>query len=316
MKLSKSINEYLTYRYAMGAKLQAQSNTLRLFLKFIGKDIDIEHVLPEKVRLFIFDRQPITSYAFDKHSVLNCFYRFAITRGHVRNSPVPESLPKKPPSFVPYIYSRRDLKRLLKTIQRVNNPNKDIDAVTGRAIILTLYGAALRISEAISLRVKDVDFENNLLTIRDSKFHKSRLVPIGPELKKELSQYVKNSSGRGTRKNADDYFFIGRSAAMIKRWAVELYFQELRSIAKVSRDDGARYQPRLHDFRHTAAVHRVTAWYKRGADVQRLLPLLSTYLGHVHLAETQVYLTMTPELLKLANSRFETYASANEVEHA
>ena len=74
------------------------------------------------------------------------------------------------------------------------------------------------------------------------------------------------------------------------------------------RSDGARYQPRLHDLRHSFAVHRLTSWYRQGADVQTLLPYLSTYLGHVNLAATQVYLTMTPELLQEAARRFQQYA--------
>ena len=70
-----------------------------------------------------------------------------------------------------------------------------------------------------------------------------------------------------------------------------------------------RHSPRLHDLRHSFAVHRLTDWYRQGADVQRLLPVLSTYLGHTDLAGTQVYLSMTPELLQQASSRFERYAS-------
>jgi len=76
----------------------------------------------------------------------------------------------------------------------------------------------------------------------------------------------------------------------------------------VLRHDGARYQPRLHDLRHAFAVHRLVAWYRQGADVQRLLPQLATYLGDVHLAATQRYLTMTPELLQEASQLFERYA--------
>ena len=78
------------------------------------------------------------------------------------------------------------------------------------------------------------------------------------------------------------------------------------------RRDGARYQPRLHDVRHTFAVNRLTTWYRDGADVQTLLPQLSTYLGHVNVAATQVYLTMTPELLRVACVRFERYASLKD----
>jgi integrase len=80
----------------------------------------------------------------------------------------------------------------------------------------------------------------------------------------------------------------------------------------VLRHDGGRFQPRLHDLRHTAVVHRLVCWYRQGADVQRLLPQLATYLGHVHVAATQRYLTLTPELLREASQRFERYVRTGE----
>ena len=85
-------------------------------------------------------------------------------------------------------------------------------------------------------------------------------------------------------------------------------FRRLRSQAGVQRNDSARYQPRLHDLRHTGAVHRLVFWYRSGADLQRLLPQLATYLGHIDLSATQRYLTMTPELLREASMRFERYS--------
>ena len=94
--------------------------------------------------------------------------------------------------------------------------------------------------------------------------------------------------------------------------ALERTFRRLRSAAGIQRPGGARRQPRLHDLRHTAAVHRVIQWYRRGADLQRLLPHLATYLGHVDLSSTQRYLTLTPELLHEASLRFERYAMEND----
>ena len=85
-------------------------------------------------------------------------------------------------------------------------------------------------------------------------------------------------------------------------------FGRVRRQAGIHRDPGARYQPRLHDLRHTAAVHRLVAWYQAGADVQALLPHLATYLGHVDIASTQRYLSMTPALLHEASQRFAQYA--------
>ena len=89
---------------------------------------------------------------------------------------------------------------------------------------------------------------------------------------------------------------------------LSLAFVKAAAEAGIKRNDGGRFQPRLHDLRHTFAVHRLTSWYRQGADVQKLLPQLATYLGHVRLRDTQVYLKMTPELLQAASQRFECYA--------
>jgi integrase/recombinase XerD len=103
-------------------------------------------------------------------------------------------------------------------------------------------------------------------------------------------------------------FFCCRDGRTLSQAAVGSAFRRLRVVADIHRQDGARYQPRLHDLRHTGVVHRLLAWYQRGADLQRLLPQLATYLGHVDLAATQHYLTLTPELLRAASRRFECYA--------
>ena len=96
---------------------------------------------------------------------------------------------------------------------------------------------------------------------------------------------------------------------MVTRQNAEMAFCRLRIRANVlCETGGARHQPRLHDLRHSFAVHRLISWYRDGADVQRLLPKLSTYLGHVHISGTQRYLTLTPELLREAGLRFERYA--------
>ena len=95
----------------------------------------------------------------------------------------------------------------------------------------------------------------------------------------------------------DAPLFLTRAANPVVRHTAENIFSRLRVRAGVLRHDGGRYQPRLHDLRHAFAVHRLVSWYRQGADVQRLLPQLATYLGHVHIAATQRYLTLTPELL-------------------
>ncbi|MBV8462411.1 MAG: tyrosine-type recombinase/integrase [Acidimicrobiales bacterium] len=130
-----------------------------------------------------------------------------------------------------------------------------------------------------------------------------------------LTEYARWRGSTHPTAGGEDRFFLGKRGAAIHHWTLDDAFQRLRERAQVRRSDEARYQPRLHDLRHTFAVHRLTEWYRRGADVQRLLHHLSVYLGHAHLAATQVYLTMTPELLDEAGARFERYA-LGEAGHA
>ncbi len=172
-----------------------------------------------------------------------------------------------------------------------------------------MYGAALRTSEALCLTIADVDLANAVLTIRDSKFFKSRLVPIGPKTVQALADYASRRDACAHSKETDTPFFVGRNAKRVNIATFEDAFQRIRVLAGLHREGGPRCQPRLHDLRHTSAVHRLTTWYREGKDVQKLLPQLSVYMGHTHLAATQIYLTMTPELLHEASLRFEHYAT-------
>jgi integrase len=176
-----------------------------------------------------------------------------------------------------------------------------------RAVLLLLYGAGLRLGEAIRLDVGDVDLDEAVLTVRQTKFFKTRLVPLGKDLAQVLIDY-RQYCNRPPRRGGERPFFRMRNGERIEQFAVERAFRRLCTIAQVSRQGGARRQPRLHDMRHTAAVHRLIAWYRRGADLQYLLPRLATYLGHKDLSGTQHYLTLTPPLLQEASKRFERYA--------
>jgi site-specific recombinase XerD len=153
-----------------------------------------------------------------------------------------------------------------------------------------------------------VDLSAAVITIRDTKFHKTRRGPIGAELNQAMAQYAAQRKEAGHSQSADAAFFVLRRGAPLSVQIVQQAFARLRTYAGVGRADGARYQPRLHDMRHCFAVCTLTSWYEQGADVQKLLPHLATYLGHVSIAATQVYLTMTPELLHAASVRFERYA--------
>jgi site-specific recombinase XerD len=308
MKLQALIERYIAYRQALGESFKTNAFYLRAFGRAIGARADIATVRTRQVRAFLDGEGPVTSVWYGRYSTLRGFYCYAITRGYVAASPLPEVLPQRPPSFVPHIYTQDELRRLLEATDSYQRRRSGMEPVTMRTLILLLYGTGLRLHEAVALDRDDVDLHNLLLTVRQTKFYKTRLVPFCPKLGDALARYIDRRLALPGPTGALPFFTM-RSGARVKKDAIDRSFFRVRARAGVLRDDGASYQPRLHDLRHTFAVHRLTSWYRQGADVQTLLPKLSVYLGHAYLRSTQVYLSMTPELLAEANRRFERYAA-------
>jgi integrase/recombinase XerD len=308
MNVTDLVTHYVDFRRTMGQRFNTTENILRSFCRAIGLGTPVTRIRPKAVAKFLAGTGPVTRTWHFKYGALKGFFQFAVSRGYVGKAPLLTGLPLHHSSFVPYIYSRGELRRLLDAIPSYHRFPGRIEPVTLRALLLLLYGAGLRRGEALRLSIADVDLANALLTIRDTKFFKSRLVPISPVLNKVLSDYARWRSATHPSAKAESHFFVSRRGTALHRWNVQDAFERLREHAGVRRSDGGRYQPRLHDLRHTFAVHRLTEWYRQGADVQRLVYHLSVYLGHARLAHTQVYLTMTPELLQQAGNCFERYA--------
>jgi integrase/recombinase XerD len=313
MKLKQLIAQYVAFRKDLGVSFENDASLLASFSRTMGEEADISEVQADRVKAFLDGCRPITCYWHRKHSALTGFYRYAVSRGYVAAAPLPMIIPKQPERFVPYIYSREELRCLLDGTTSYQKQRIEMEPHTFRTILLTIYGAALREGECLSLTLSDVDLSQALLTIRDTKFYKSRLVPLGCDLNEAMLRYARRRKSEGHSQEGNAPFFVTKLGERIQNDLLRRAFRRLRKQAGISRDDGARYQPRLHDLRHSAAVHRLTTWYREGRDVQRLLPLLSTYMGHADIGGTQRYLTMTPELLQQASSRFAAYAFAEVI---
>lgn len=304
MKLSQAVGLYIQCKQDAGMRFDGPRNILRSFLRHCG-DVNLHHVTVQRVSAFLDGSGAMPSTWNGKRGTLRTFFEYWTARGRMKSLPLPPSPPKTTQSFVPYIYSRSELRSLLNAVPRCQKASDCVmSEATLRTLLLFLYGTGMRVGEALRLRLVDVDLPIALITIRDTKFYKSRLVPLGPEIAKLIRQYLRLPGRRNQRHQA---LFQAKSGDSPKARAVVASFARLRKIAGIERHDGSYFQPRLHDLRHTFAVHRLTEWYRQDADVQRLLPALSTYLGHVNLNGTQRYLTMTPELLQQANRRFERY---------
>jgi len=308
MNLIDAISLYMQIIHANGCKGDSIHSVLRLFAKYVGGDRELISISSSEVRAFLDGNRPLSHYWHRKHSALLGFFRFALARSLVPGIPLPTRTPRCYQDYQPYVYSEEDVDRLVAALDGARATL--IEARTLRTLVLLLYGTGLRLSEALHLCLADVDLPQQMLTVRDTKFYKTRWVPIGTHLVKILHEYIVTvHTSPGVEMRDDTPLFIRRDGGRPTASGVRRAFARLRLKARVRRNDSARYQPRLHDMRATFAVHRLTAWYQQGADVQGLLPLLSTYLGHSSIAATQVYLPMSPELLMEASTRFERYAA-------
>ncbi len=301
MTLASVIATYVQLNQSMGMRFQVDAGILRTFHRHTG-DVELEAVTPEVIVAFLQPRVHVTSTWLMKHRALRRLFQYAISRSLATHSPVPTAIPRVPETFVPHIYTDEELRRLLAGVPANQARIRcTVSAATFRAVLLLLYGGGLRLGELLALRCDDVDLGHGTILIREAKFYKSRQLPLGPKLTQILADVA--PAGRSPTTT----FFRNQRGQPIPLATIEGNFIALRTAVGV--------RGRLHDLRHTFAVHRLLAWYREGADVQRCLPHLSTYLGHARIAGTQRYLTMIPALLEQASQRFETYARG-EVGHA
>ena len=191
MNIDELVTHYLAFRRTLGEKCNTNASILQAFCQAIGTTTAMAGIGAEVVVAFLSGSGLVTSGWFNKYQALKGFFRFAISRGHLTEAPLPKVLPKPPPPFVPYIYTRDEIRRLLDAIPSSQDYRTLIELDTLRAILLLLYGAGLRVGEALNLSIADADLPNALLTIRDTKFFKSRLVPIGQPLVGVLTELPK-----------------------------------------------------------------------------------------------------------------------------
>jgi integrase/recombinase XerD len=210
-------------------------------------------------------------------------------------------MPYRAPWRQPFIYSAADIDALLEAARRrIVSP---LRAATYQTLIGLLAASGLRIGEAIKLDRSDLDWAQGVLLIRESKFGKSRLVPLHPSSMRALRGYARRRDQLQPR-SAEPAFFVSLKQKRLLYAVVQLTFRQLIDDAGIGA--GAPSPPRLHDLRHTFAVRTLLSWYRAGQDVQAKIPSLSTYLGHREPASTYWYLSAAPELLALAAARQDT----------
>ncbi len=296
--LQKAVQDYLGMRRALGYKLHQAGKLLPDFISFLERQGASYITIPLALQ---WTQQNPAARPAEWARRLTCVRGFA--RHWSATDPRTQIppwglLPHRPARARPYLYADEEIRLLLEAARRLGG----LRGLTYHCLFGLLAVTGVRISEALHLRSEDVDWSEGVLMVRGTKFGKTRLVPVHPSTQQILCKYAERRD-RDFARQLDD-FFVSRRGNRLDGAQVRRTFYAL------SRQIGLRgprdsHGPRLHDFRHRFAVRTLVEWYRSGQDAERRLPILSTYLGHVHVSDTYWYLSTCPELMGLAVKRLE-----------
>jgi len=299
-ELRAAVNDYLTIRRSLGFKLEEPSRQLPRFVDFLEQagacTVTIELAVA-------WAKQPPDAHPNEwgrRMSMVRCFARHLQALDPQTEVPPPDLLPMPPRRATPYLYSEVDITALMKAARALRSP---LRAATFATFIGLLAVTGMRAGEALRLDRDDLDQANGLLTIRNSKFGKSREVPLHPSTVEALRTYARLRDQLFPRPTTTS-FFVSTAGTRLIYNVFHFTFLELVRQAGLQRRS-LTCRPRPHDLRHTFAVRTLLDWYRAGLDVEAQMPLLSTYLGHFKPRHTYWYLSATPELLALAGQRLE-----------
>ena len=302
--LCQAVEDYLSLRHSLGFNLRCPGALLGKFAAF-AEAKGAEYVTIS-LALDWATRSPYQKPATwaDRMKAVRVFARHQHALDARTEVPPYGLLPYRPPRARPYLYTEDEIRRLLEATARLRS-TKGIRPHTYYCLLGLLAVSGLRISEALALRQPEVDLQAGILTIRKTKFKKSRLVPLHPSTVDALRHYAEQRHSLLPTCRSDSFLVsdFGRASEVS---AVRRTFYELSRRVGL-RQGEVNCSPRLHDFRHRFALETMIRWYRSGQDVERQLPVLSTYLGHAHVSDTYWYLTHCPELMEWALRRLESH---------
>jgi integrase/recombinase XerD len=304
--LRQAVEDYLTMRRHLGFQLREAGHALRDFVTFL------EHHHASYITQTLalaWAQQPASAqpaYWAQRLSYVRGFARYRRASDPRPQIPAPGLLPFHPKRARPYLYSNQEIEDLLDAARHMPHryPNEALLPWVYYGLFGLLSVTGLRLGEARNLELDDVDLPAGVLTVRGTKFGKTRLVPLHDSTCQVLADYIARRQRHWAGRPVSSYLFVSS-------WGNRLDSGQIyRAFYRLSRQIGLRHAsdrhgPRLHDLRHRFATNTLVHWYRCDQDPERRLPLLSAYLGHVHVADTQWYLEAAPELRREAMSRLE-----------
>jgi integrase/recombinase XerD len=297
--LRGAAEDYLRMRRALGYKLEGPGRQLERFVTYL-EQTGAHTVTIENALAWATSAGEDPSYWSDRLSVVRQFARHLHTLDPACEVPPARLLPCRSRRAIPYPYTPEEVAALMRAAAGLPSP---LMAATYPTLLGLLAVSGLRLGEATGLDRDDVDARHGLLRVIDSKFGKSRELPLETSAMRALDAYSRRRD-RLCPRPASEAFFLSTAGTRLLHPNVHRVFSRLkRAVGLVPRSP--RCRPRLHDLRHRFAVSTLLDWYRAGVDVQARLPWLSTYMGHVEPADTYWYLSAAPELLGLAAQRLE-----------
>jgi len=302
----EQVEEYLKYKRKLGYQFSSEGKELFLFARYADKIGNKGHLttelvvqwakLPEKADPVYWARRYNIVRRFAKH-------RFLFD-SHIEIPPK-DLLGSSKRRLPPHIYSDKEISALLMEASKLT-PAGGLRPRTYVTLFGLLVSTGLRISEALKLSEGDVDLKTGVLIIRETKFRKSRLVPVHPTTMRALRCYDKFRNFYHQGMKYEGFFLSENGVSLNYRQVLYIFMKLRRGLGWTNTD---KRSPRIHDFRHTFTVRRLLKWYEEDTNLDQKILALSTYLGHAQVSDTYWYLSAAPELLAVVSKRFENFAN-------
>ena len=306
--MSMRVDSYLIERQRLGFEVKNAASMLNSFARFADKSGHVGTLTTKLVINWVKgEARTATPFSWARRlDTLRPFAKYLSRLDPDTEFPATPIFGKSHRRLMPHIYTDSEIIDLLAAASRLQ-PVGTLRAATYEALFGLIAATGLRVSEAIDLRCNDVDIAGQCLTVRMTKFRKSRYVPVHHTVASALRRYVDKRSRYATCK-ADDPFFLSATGRALSKRQVHWTFQRLREgLGLIAR--GAHKAVRIHDFRHTFICRRVQRWQAEGADIDNAIAALATYVGHVKVSDTYWYITGIPDLMAVVGDRFEDFAT-------
>jgi integrase len=298
--MSGHVADYLRLRRSLGFKLEREGRWLHQFAAYL--QAAGQSTLTSAAAL-AWAGQPASAHSNQPANRLGVVRRFALylnTVDPATEVPLPGGFPRRRHRPTPYLWSTAEIVQLLDGARALRKP---LRAATHETLFGLLAATGMRLGEAIGLARSDVDLHTGVLTIREAKLDRERLVPLHPSATAALRRYTGNRDRLCPNPRCGRFFVSGTGTAL-DRGGVEKVFRHITTTAGIRT---ATVHPRIHDLRHSLAVRTLIEWHRRGLSIDEHIAALSAYLGHVSPTDTYWYLSASPELMQMAAQRLHAH---------